>query len=172
MSFEIALPLILAVSVAMEQRLTAEQLTQYDLVVLCEVDTSKMDRLQQGTLETYVRIEQEVLLYGAVNAGPLFYTDVGLDYESYYLAYARLAPVQCAGWGHSVTTGLPTIGEASVFAALAGLQVDQLTRAGDGQVVPPRPGRRYRGLSGRGRAPVRLSATMDRKTSTFARDCR
>ena len=39
----------------------------------------------------------------------LFYTDVGLDGMSYYLAHARLAPLQCVTWGHPLTTGIPTI---------------------------------------------------------------
>ena len=36
----------------------------------------------------------------------LFYTDVGMDPYTYFLAYARLAPVQCTTWGHPVTTGI------------------------------------------------------------------
>ncbi len=36
----------------------------------------------------------------------LFYTDVGMEPYTYFLAYARLAPVQCTTWGHPVTTGL------------------------------------------------------------------
>lgn len=36
----------------------------------------------------------------------LFYTDIGMDPYTYFLAYARLAPVQCTTWGHAVTTGL------------------------------------------------------------------
>lgn len=39
----------------------------------------------------------------------LFYTDIGMDPWTYFLAFARLAPVQCAGSGHPVTTGIPTI---------------------------------------------------------------
>ncbi len=39
----------------------------------------------------------------------LFYTDIGLDGMSYYLAHARLAPLQCVTWGHPLTTGIPTI---------------------------------------------------------------
>ena len=39
----------------------------------------------------------------------LIYTDVGMDALPYFLAFARLAPVQCAMWGHPVTTGLPTV---------------------------------------------------------------
>lgn len=39
----------------------------------------------------------------------LFYTDVGMDPLGYFLTFARLAPVQCATWGHPVTTGVPAI---------------------------------------------------------------
>jgi predicted O-linked N-acetylglucosamine transferase (SPINDLY family) len=35
----------------------------------------------------------------------LVHPDVGMDTASYLLAGMRLAPVQCAGWGHPVTTG-------------------------------------------------------------------
>ena len=39
----------------------------------------------------------------------LFYTDIGMDPFTYFLAFARLAPVQCVTWGHPVTTGIPNI---------------------------------------------------------------
>jgi len=39
----------------------------------------------------------------------LIYPDIGMESLSYLLAHARLAPVQCALWGHPVTTGIPTI---------------------------------------------------------------
>ncbi len=39
----------------------------------------------------------------------LIYTDIGMDPMTTQLAALRLAPVQCKGWGHPVTTGLPTI---------------------------------------------------------------
>jgi predicted O-linked N-acetylglucosamine transferase (SPINDLY family) len=39
----------------------------------------------------------------------LVFTDVGMEPLSFALAINRLAPVQCATWGHPVTTGLPTI---------------------------------------------------------------
>jgi protein O-GlcNAc transferase len=35
----------------------------------------------------------------------LVYPEVGMDSMTYALAAMRLAPVQCAGWGHPVTTG-------------------------------------------------------------------
>jgi predicted O-linked N-acetylglucosamine transferase (SPINDLY family) len=39
----------------------------------------------------------------------LIHTDIGMNPATVQLAALRLAPVQCKGWGHPVTTGLPTI---------------------------------------------------------------
>ena len=39
----------------------------------------------------------------------LYYTDIGMDPLTYFLAFARLAPVQCVTNGHPVTTGIPAI---------------------------------------------------------------
>jgi len=39
----------------------------------------------------------------------LFYPDVGMDPATYFLAFARLAPVQCVTLGHPVTTGIPAM---------------------------------------------------------------
>jgi uncharacterized protein (TIGR03032 family) len=39
----------------------------------------------------------------------LVFTDVGMDATLSTLAFSRMAPVQCATWGHPVTTGSPCI---------------------------------------------------------------
>jgi predicted O-linked N-acetylglucosamine transferase (SPINDLY family) len=39
----------------------------------------------------------------------LFFQDIGMEPISYFLAFARLAPVQCVSFGHPNTTGIPTI---------------------------------------------------------------
>ncbi|WP_435006860.1 tetratricopeptide repeat protein [Tundrisphaera lichenicola] len=39
----------------------------------------------------------------------LYLTDIGMDTLTYTMAFSRLAPVQCATWGHPVTTGLPSV---------------------------------------------------------------
>jgi len=39
----------------------------------------------------------------------LIYTDIGMDPLTYYLAFDRLAPVQCTMWGHPDTTGIPAM---------------------------------------------------------------
>lgn len=39
----------------------------------------------------------------------LLFTDIGMDAVTYFLAFSRLAPVQCATWGHPITTGIDTV---------------------------------------------------------------
>jgi protein O-GlcNAc transferase len=39
----------------------------------------------------------------------LFYQDIGMEPFGYFLAYSRLAPVQCVSFGHPDTTGIPNI---------------------------------------------------------------
>ncbi|MBY0403722.1 MAG: tetratricopeptide repeat protein [Cyanobacteria bacterium] len=39
----------------------------------------------------------------------LFYTDIGMEPSTYFMAFSRLAPVQMVSWGHPETTGLDTI---------------------------------------------------------------
>jgi protein O-GlcNAc transferase len=46
---------------------------------------------------------------GAAQPDAIFYPEVGMDPNTCALAALRLAPLQIAGWGHPITTGLPTI---------------------------------------------------------------
>jgi protein O-GlcNAc transferase len=46
---------------------------------------------------------------GAARLDALFYTDIGMEPATYFLAFARLAPVQCVTFGHPVTTGIPNV---------------------------------------------------------------
>lgn len=39
----------------------------------------------------------------------LFYPELGMNGMSYLLAASRIAPVQAAGWGHPITSGLATV---------------------------------------------------------------
>jgi protein O-GlcNAc transferase len=39
----------------------------------------------------------------------LYYQDIGLEPYSYFLAFARLAPVQCVTFGHPDTSGIPSL---------------------------------------------------------------
>jgi predicted O-linked N-acetylglucosamine transferase (SPINDLY family) len=46
---------------------------------------------------------------GQARLDVLFYTDIGMEPTTYFLAFARLAPVQCVTFGHPVTTGIGTV---------------------------------------------------------------
>jgi predicted O-linked N-acetylglucosamine transferase (SPINDLY family) len=48
-------------------------------------------------------------LIAALELDILFYQDLGMDSLTYFLAFSRLAPTQCVGWGHPVTCGIPAI---------------------------------------------------------------
>jgi len=39
----------------------------------------------------------------------LIYPDIGMEPTTYFLAFSRLAPIQCVAGGHPVTTGIPTL---------------------------------------------------------------
>ena len=39
----------------------------------------------------------------------LYFTDIGMEPLTYFLAFSRLAPIQCVTWGHPVTTGIPNM---------------------------------------------------------------
>ena len=39
----------------------------------------------------------------------LYFTDIGMEPLTYFLAFARLAPVQCVSWGHPVTSGISSL---------------------------------------------------------------
>ncbi|HYV38113.1 MAG TPA: tetratricopeptide repeat protein [Gemmataceae bacterium] len=52
----------------------------------------------------------------------LVYADIGMEELSSTLAFSRLAPVQCAFWGHPVTTGIDTI---DYFLSAEALEIDE-----------------------------------------------
>ncbi|HEV7367947.1 tetratricopeptide repeat protein [Arenibaculum sp.] len=54
-------------------------------------------------------LAQARALIAAQELDVLYYTDIGMDPLTYFLAFARLAPVQTLTWGHPDTTGIPNI---------------------------------------------------------------
>tara|TARA_B100000809_G_scaffold135744_1_gene133331 strand:- start:973 stop:2934 length:1962 start_codon:yes stop_codon:yes gene_type:complete len=56
--------------------------------------------------ENLIEMQEEI---GRQKLDVLFYADIGMDVRSYFLAFARLAPVQCLTWGHPDTTGIPNM---------------------------------------------------------------
>lgn len=59
----------------------------------------------------YTRIEEDLFQaqhdIAALELDVLVFGDIGMEPLSYYLGFARFAPVQCVMQGHPVTTGLP-----------------------------------------------------------------
>jgi len=66
---------------------------------------SRVDRFVQGSKST------EAWLHEIAQDLPdvMFYPEVGMDPATCALAALQLAPLQIAGWGHPVTTGLPSM---------------------------------------------------------------
>ena len=58
-------------------------------------------------LPSTLNAQQEVIAGEALDI--LFYPDIGMAAATYFLAHARLAPVQVVGWGHPDTTGIDTV---------------------------------------------------------------
>ncbi len=66
---------------------------------------SRVDRFVQGPRSTEAWLQEVVQDQPDV----MFYPEVGMDPATCALAALRLAPLQAAGWGHPVTTGLPSM---------------------------------------------------------------
>jgi protein O-GlcNAc transferase len=66
---------------------------------------SRVDRFVQGPKSTELWLQQ--VAQDVPDA--MFYPEVGMDPATCALAALQLAPLQIAGWGHPVTTGLPSI---------------------------------------------------------------
>jgi predicted O-linked N-acetylglucosamine transferase (SPINDLY family) len=74
----------------------------------------ELARLFRTRSDRYVALDGEPLAaieraIAAERMDVLFFTDVGMDPLTYFLAYSRLAPLQCVFWGHPDTTGIDTL---------------------------------------------------------------
>ncbi len=65
----------------------------------------RVDRFVQGPRSTRAWLDE----VARDRPDVMFYPEVGMDPATCALAALRLAPLQVAGWGHPVTTGLPAI---------------------------------------------------------------
>jgi protein O-GlcNAc transferase len=54
-------------------------------------------------------LERAQAQLAALELDVLFYQDIGMEPVSYFLSFARLAPVQCVSFGHPNTTGVPNM---------------------------------------------------------------
>lgn len=59
-----------------------------------------------GDLRKLAQSHEQV---AALELDILFYQDIGMEASTYFLSFARLAPLQCTYFGHPDTTGVPAI---------------------------------------------------------------
>jgi protein O-GlcNAc transferase len=60
-------------------------------------------------VELPVELDGARRLIAAERLDALYYADIGMSALTYFLAFARLAPLQCLTWGHPDTTGIPNL---------------------------------------------------------------
>jgi protein O-GlcNAc transferase len=67
----------------------------------------------RGRADRYLVLPEEVgaarQALASVGLDALIFSGIGMDPLTYSLAYSRAAPVQCATWGHPVTSGTPAM---------------------------------------------------------------
>lgn len=68
-----------------------------------------LDALADKAITLPVRLNNQQQAVAAEQLDVLFYPDIGMASSTYFLAYARLAPVQLTSWGHPDTSGLDTM---------------------------------------------------------------
>ena len=71
-----------------------------------------LELLAEGS-KSIVRLQSDLWLAAETIAAEkldlLLYLDIGMDPLTYYLAFSRLAPLQCTLYGHPDTTGIPAV---------------------------------------------------------------
>jgi protein O-GlcNAc transferase len=68
-----------------------------------------LDATADKVLVLPVGLKNQQQAVAAEQLDVLFYPDIGMASSTYFLAYARLAPVQATSWGHPDTSGLDTM---------------------------------------------------------------
>jgi protein O-GlcNAc transferase len=72
-------------------------------------DSDAMDRLVDKVVYLTNDLEGARSAVAAEELDALFYFEIGMVVMAYFLAFSRLAPVQCVTWGHPDTTGIPAM---------------------------------------------------------------
>ncbi|MET0275113.1 MAG: tetratricopeptide repeat protein, partial [Phenylobacterium sp.] len=89
--------------------------TRFEVVVLHaassgpDADREALDRLADRAVKLPDDLEGQRTLIAELAPDVLFYPDIGMSAQTWFLAAGRLAPVQATSWGHPETTGLPSI---------------------------------------------------------------
>jgi predicted O-linked N-acetylglucosamine transferase (SPINDLY family) len=103
---------IFSTSVGLIEKLSRERFEVLALRVMPSRDDAATARIRAAADRT-VELDPDVYRaraqIAALELDILFFQDIGMEPISYFLAFARLAPVQCVSFGHPNTTGIPTI---------------------------------------------------------------
>jgi len=88
---------------------------EFEVTTLCvpplrDDDTSRRIRAASDhVLALPADLEAARRAVAALELDVLFYQDIGMEPFTYFLAYSRLAPVQCTSFGHPDTTGIAAL---------------------------------------------------------------
>ncbi len=97
---------------ALIDRLAAEGAIDVVLVTIGPAETAALRRTFPSVTE-HINLPFDLArareLVAGLRLDVLLYADIGMEPLSYFLAFSRLAPVQCSMWGHPVTSGIPNI---------------------------------------------------------------
>ncbi len=74
-----------------------------------QTDLAKASADQWKDCHTVSRNEEFLAALTDDQPDVIYYPEIGMDPVTLFLAARRLAPLQIAGWGHPITTGLPEI---------------------------------------------------------------
>ena len=78
-----------------------------------EHETNPILEFLAESSKSIVRLPSDLWLAAEIIAAEkldlLLYLDIGMDPLTYYLAFSRLAPLQCTLYGHPDTTGIPAV---------------------------------------------------------------
>ena len=69
----------------------------------------RLDRVADRSVQVPLNLREGRESIATQELDILLYPEVGMDPLTYFIAFSRLAPIQVAGWGHPVTTGVPNI---------------------------------------------------------------
>ena len=103
---------IFSTSIGLIEKLSRERFEVVALRITPSRDDEATARIRAAADRT-VELDPDVYRaraqIAALELDILFYQDIGMEPISYFLAFARLAPVQCVSFGHPNTTGIPTM---------------------------------------------------------------
>jgi predicted O-linked N-acetylglucosamine transferase (SPINDLY family) len=85
----------------------------FELKIITTQDTDVVSDMYAGFNGEIVKVSNDIFSARStiqdLELDILVYLDIGMEPMSYFLAFARLAPVQCVMGGHPVTTGIATL---------------------------------------------------------------